>query len=94
MFCPQNQIVGFTPVKEIEFASGAENDPYGFKPTDLVVDRDGSLLIADWADGQRPSAAAPGFIECSLWDRNTFPRVPSQGRLKTCLTTSPVGSSN
>ncbi|MFM9966499.1 MAG: HEAT repeat domain-containing protein [Planctomycetaceae bacterium] len=44
----------FSPVKEIEFASGAENDPYGFKPTDLVVDRDGSLLIADWADGQRP----------------------------------------
>src|SRR5262249_28621805 len=26
----------------------------GFKPTDLVVDRDGSLLVADWADGQRP----------------------------------------
>ena len=41
-------------VKEIEFAAGAENDPYGFKPTDLVVDRDGSLLIADWGDGQRP----------------------------------------
>ena len=41
-------------MKEIEFAAGAENDPYGFKPTDLVVDRDGSLLIADWADGQRP----------------------------------------
>jgi putative membrane-bound dehydrogenase-like protein len=45
---------GFKPVSEIEFAAGAENDPYGFKPTDLVVDRDGSLLIADWADGQRP----------------------------------------
>ncbi len=43
-----------SPGKEVEFASGAENDPYGFKPTDLVVDRDGSLLIADWADGQRP----------------------------------------
>lgn len=40
--------------KEIEFAAGAANDPYGFKPTDLVVDRDGSLFISDWADGQRP----------------------------------------
>jgi hypothetical protein len=39
---------------EIEFAAGAGNDPYGFKPTDIVVDHDGSLLIADWADGQRP----------------------------------------
>src|SRR5262249_49310263 len=24
------------------------------KPTDLVVDHDGSLFVADWADGQRP----------------------------------------
>ncbi|MGD9856637.1 MAG: HEAT repeat domain-containing protein, partial [Planctomycetaceae bacterium] len=45
---------GFADVQEAEFAAGAPNDPYGFKPTDLVVDRDGSLLISDWADGQRP----------------------------------------
>src|SRR6185369_5167055 len=45
---------GFAPMKEIDFASGAANDPYGFKPTDLVVDRDGALFISDWADGQRP----------------------------------------
>jgi len=44
----------FKRLEEIEFASGAENDPYGFKPTDLVVDCDGSLLVADWGDGQRP----------------------------------------
>jgi putative membrane-bound dehydrogenase-like protein len=44
----------FAPMKEIEFASGAPGDPYGFKPTDLVVDRDGSLLVSDWADDQRP----------------------------------------
>jgi putative membrane-bound dehydrogenase-like protein len=44
----------FEPVKEIDFAAGDPKDPYGFKPTDLVVDRDGSLFIADWADGQRP----------------------------------------
>ncbi|OAI48037.1 hypothetical protein AYO44_01130 [Planctomycetaceae bacterium SCGC AG-212-F19] len=44
----------FATPKEIDFAAGAPNDPYGFKPTDLVVDRDGALFIADWADGQRP----------------------------------------
>jgi putative membrane-bound dehydrogenase-like protein len=51
---PKRAGVGFGPVKEIEFAAGADNDPYGFKPTDLVVDRDGSLFVADWADGQQP----------------------------------------
>lgn len=45
---------GFGPVKEFEFAAAAENDPYGFKPTDLVVQRDGALFVSDWADGQRP----------------------------------------
>lgn len=45
---------GFGPVKEIEFAAAADDDPYGFKPTDLVVQRDGALFAADWADGQRP----------------------------------------
>ena len=45
---------GFAGVTEIEFAAGASNDPYGFRPTDLIVDRDGSLLVTDWADGQRP----------------------------------------
>jgi putative membrane-bound dehydrogenase-like protein len=44
----------FATPNEIDFAAGAANDPYGFKPTDLVVARDGSLYIADWADGQRP----------------------------------------
>ncbi len=44
----------FAPPKEIDFASGAPDDPYGFKPTDLVVDRDGALYVSDWADGQRP----------------------------------------
>src|SRR5262249_60813915 len=44
----------FAAPKESDFAVGAPDDPYGFKPTDLVVDRDGSLFISDWADGQRP----------------------------------------
>jgi putative membrane-bound dehydrogenase-like protein len=51
---PRRAGSGFGPVKEIEFAAGAANDPYGFKPTDLVVQRDGALFVADWADGQRP----------------------------------------
>jgi putative membrane-bound dehydrogenase-like protein len=45
---------GFAQMKEIEFAAGSPGDPYGFKPTDLVVDRDGSLLVSDWSDDQRP----------------------------------------
>ena len=44
----------FAPVKEVEFGAGAPTDPYGFKPTDAIVDHDGSLLVSDWADGQRP----------------------------------------
>ncbi|HYT92101.1 MAG TPA: PVC-type heme-binding CxxCH protein, partial [Gemmataceae bacterium] len=34
---PERRGSSFPPLKEIEFASGAPNDPYGFKPTDLVV---------------------------------------------------------
>ena len=44
----------FAQPQEIDFAAGAANDPYGFKPTDLVVGQDGSLFVSDWADGQRP----------------------------------------
>ena len=51
---PERRGSGFAPLKEIEFAAGAEKDPYGFKPTDLAVQGDGSLIVADWADDQRP----------------------------------------
>jgi putative membrane-bound dehydrogenase-like protein len=50
----ERQGAGFVAMKESEFAAGAPNDPYGFRPTDIIVDRDGSLLVSDWADGQRP----------------------------------------
>src|SRR5262249_55833854 len=53
-YVPKQQGSNFAPLKEIEFASGADNDPYGFKPTDIVVDRDGAMFVSDWADGQRP----------------------------------------
>ncbi|MCI0684520.1 MAG: HEAT repeat domain-containing protein [Gemmataceae bacterium] len=45
---------GFAQTKEFEFAAGAAKDPYGFKPTDVVVQRDGALMVSDWCDGQRP----------------------------------------
>jgi putative membrane-bound dehydrogenase-like protein len=51
---PRRAGSSFAPLKEIEFAAGAADDPYGFKPTDLVVQRDGTLMVSDWADGQRP----------------------------------------
>jgi putative membrane-bound dehydrogenase-like protein len=44
----------FANMQEHEFAAAAANDPYGLKPTDIIVDRDGSLLVSDWGDGQRP----------------------------------------
>jgi putative membrane-bound dehydrogenase-like protein len=50
----QRSASSFAPVKELDIAAGAANDPYGFKPTDLVVDQDGSLFVSDWADDQRP----------------------------------------
>jgi putative membrane-bound dehydrogenase-like protein len=53
-YVPRRAGSSFAPLKEIEFAASASNDPYGFKPTDLVVQRDGTLMVADWADGQRP----------------------------------------
>ena len=45
---------GFAPVQEIEFAAGASNDTYPFKPTDVIVQRDGTMMVSDYADGQRP----------------------------------------
>jgi putative membrane-bound dehydrogenase-like protein len=53
-YAPRPAGSAFAPVKEVDFAAGAANDPYGFKPTDLVVERDGSLIVVDWADDQRP----------------------------------------
>jgi putative membrane-bound dehydrogenase-like protein len=51
---PQRQGSSFAPLQEATFAAGAADDPYGFHPTDLVVQSDGTLMVSDWADGQRP----------------------------------------
>jgi putative membrane-bound dehydrogenase-like protein len=45
---------GFALTDQADFAAAADTDPYGFKPTDVVVDYDGSILVSDWGDGQRP----------------------------------------
>src|SRR5689334_4081800 len=48
-YVPKSAGSAIGPVSEIEFAAGAENDPYGFKPTDIVVQRDGAMFVSDWA---------------------------------------------
>ncbi len=53
-YSPRPSGSAFGQVKEVEFAVAAEADPYGFKRTDIVVQRDGAMMISDWADGQRP----------------------------------------
>jgi len=30
---------------KLSFAAGGDNDPYGFKPTDLITQRDGSMIV-------------------------------------------------
>ena len=77
---------GFAPVQEVDFAAGAADDPYGFKPTDLVVDYDGSLIISDWCDGQRPKRGRARIyrIESEMASGNhgsTHPDESSTGEL-------------
>lgn len=58
----------FETIAETDFAAGAPTDPYGFKPTDLVVDYDGSMLISDWCDGQRPKRGRGRIYRISAAD--------------------------
>lgn len=67
---------GFAPTKEIDLAAGAATDPYGFKPTDLVVDRDGSLLVADWCDGQRPKRGRGRIYRIAYGETSTSAAQP------------------
>jgi putative membrane-bound dehydrogenase-like protein len=68
---------GFSPMQEVDFAAGAPTDPYGFKPTDLVVDRDGSLLISDWCDGQRPKRGRGRIYRISYRGESDLPESSS-----------------
>lgn len=83
----------FAAMQEIDFVAGAPDDPYGFKPTDLVVDRDGSLLISDWCDGQRPKRGRGRIYriaydsECVQIESNngTPDRVAENSELETLI---------
>ena len=70
----QHEGSGFAPMREVDFAAGAANDPYGFKPTDIIVDRDGSLLVSDWGDDQRPKRGR-GRVYRISWVGKTEPSV-------------------
>jgi putative membrane-bound dehydrogenase-like protein len=84
---PERKGGGFAPLKEIDFASGAANDPYGFKPTDLVVERDGSLIVVDWADGQRPRRGRGrvyriGYVGTGAKASAPMPVTPEKGNIE------------
>jgi glucose/arabinose dehydrogenase len=82
-YTPRRQGSAFAPVSEHVFASGADNDPYGFKPTDVVVQRDGSLIVSDWADGQRPRRGRGRIYHIRAIGSDTPPRrAPRLGELR------------
>ena len=62
----RRQSSSFEPMKEIDFAAGADDDPYGFKPTDLVVDRDG--LATCFGLVRRPASQARTWTDLSHFD--------------------------
>jgi putative membrane-bound dehydrogenase-like protein len=72
----------FATPKESAFAVGAPDDPYGFKPTDLVVDRDGSLFISDWADGQRPRRGRGRIYQVRYVGKKAEPSREAPARLE------------
>src|SRR5262249_4324543 len=75
---PRRAGAGFSPLKEIEFAVGAAADPYGFKPTDIVVQRDGSMLVSDWADDQRPKRGRGRIYRIEATDGKDSRPAPSR----------------
>src|SRR5262249_52748329 len=77
---PRPRGSSFAPLKEIEFAARAPRDPYGFKPTDLVVARDGSLFVADWADGQRPRRGRGRIYQVRYVGKPGVPPAPGEAR--------------
>jgi putative membrane-bound dehydrogenase-like protein len=82
---------GFAPMKESEFAAGAPNDPYGFRPTDVIVDRDGSLLVTDWADGQRPKRGRGRIYRIQYEGEQLKGRGLDSGQLRAVWTIARAG---
>src|SRR5438105_1642228 len=64
---------GFAPVKEIEFAAGDPKDTYPFKPTDVVVQRDGTMMVSDYADVQRPKRGRGRIYHIAYVGKKTGP---------------------
>jgi putative membrane-bound dehydrogenase-like protein len=75
----------FAPLKEATFAFGAAKDPYGFRPTDLVVQRDGTLMVSDWADGQRPRRSRGRIYHIAHGGAVPAAAKPKAGGLKQWL---------
>jgi putative membrane-bound dehydrogenase-like protein len=83
-YSPRRTGAAFAPLKEIEFAAGAGDDPYGFKPTDLVVQRDGTMMVSDWADGQRPKRGRGRIYQIAyVGDGKTAPKARPAPRSAT-----------
>ena len=80
----------FAPLKETTFAFGAPEDPYGFKPTDVVVDRDGSLFISDWCDGQRPQRGRGRIYRITYVGDTVSNAAAKGGKSKTRKLTAPT----
>jgi putative heme-binding domain-containing protein len=74
----QRQGSSFAPLQEKVFAAGADTDPYGFKPTDLVVACDGALFVSDWADGQRPKRGRGRIYRITHRDGKPAPQIASR----------------
>jgi putative heme-binding domain-containing protein len=73
--------VGQIPVKEIEFATGDPKDPYPFKPTDIVVQRDGTVMVSDYADGQRPKRGRGRIYHIQYVGKDAEPANKAKPRL-------------
>jgi putative membrane-bound dehydrogenase-like protein len=69
----------FAPLEQTEFAAGGDGDPYGFKPTDLVAQRDGSLIVTDWADGQQPKRGRGRIYRITAHGQPRRPRPAADG---------------
>lgn len=76
----------FRPPAELEFAAGADTDPYGFKPTDVVVQNDGTLMVCDYADGQRPTRGRGRIYQVSyVSDRKALKPLHADSSLTELL---------
>jgi putative membrane-bound dehydrogenase-like protein len=70
---------GFAPVKEIEFATGDSKDTYPFKPTDIVIQPDGTMMVSDYADGQRPKRGRGRIYHIAYVGRDSDPVKKATG---------------